>query len=313
VSSLHPSLLADAPERDRRDWSRWVLGAHSDQFLPEMVAHVEALDHVDPIVSGHPTINPGASHGDLLVIAAAHGRHAVIADVPLACRVILFDWSGEGVRDADNPHGFDVLSIATECKGHLIQVACEELGLPSKVNYVGFVDDDVVLRFSDVNTLLALARIHRLAAAQPAVSFTSSLCHEYGWLRQRACISLHRVPIVEIMAPFIRSDLLSIALPFLHGVRSGYGFDRFALPLCAAHLGDWRFAAVDLCPMTHIRPLSSVARQFSNGLQSKQEELLIRQRLMLAMGFEVDRATYGQLEAAVASGAPGFRSEVSGV
>jgi hypothetical protein len=113
------------------------------------------------------------------------------------------------------------------------------------------------------------------------------------------------------MAPFIRSDLLALALPFLAGVRSGYGFDRFALPLCAAHLGDWRFAAVDLCPLAHIRPLSSVGRQFSNGLQSKQEELLIRQRLMLAMGFEVDRATYEQLEVAVASGLPGLRSDTS--
>ena len=311
MTSLFPSLLVDAREQDRQDWGRWVLGAHSDQFLPEMVARVDALERLESIAIGHPVVNPGASAGDLLVIAAAHGQHAVIADVPLACRVVLFDWSGDGVSNTDNPHGFDVLSFATECKGHLMQVACERLGIPPEGHFAGFVDDDVVLRFSDINTLLALARIYRLSAAQPAVSFTSSLCHEYGWLRQRACLALHRVPIVEIMSPFIRSDLLALALPFLAGVRSGYGFDRFALPLCAAHLGVWRFAAVDLCPLTHVRPLSSVNRQFSHGLQSKDEELLMRQRLMLAMGFEVDRAVYDRLETAVTSGKPGLRSDTS--
>jgi len=304
VTNLFPSLLVEASERERRDWGRWVLGAHSDQFLPEMVDWIDALDGHDPISIGHPVVNPGASANDVLVIAAAHGRHAVIADAPLACRVVLFDWSGDGINHSENPHGFDVLSAATECKGHLIQVACERLGMPPEGNFAGFVDDDVVLRFSDINTLLALARIHRLSAAQPAVSFTSSLCQEYGWLRQRACLTLHRVPVVEIMAPFIRSDLLTLALPFLAGVRSGYGFDRFALPLCAAHLGVWRFAAVDLCPLTHVRPLSSVNRQFSHGLQSKDEELLMRQRLMLAMGFEVDLAVYKRLETAVASETP---------
>ena len=115
------------------------------------------------------------------------------------------------------------------------------------------------------------------------MSFGSSLCQEYGWLRQRACTTLHRVPIVEIMAPFIRRDLLDLAMPFLTGVRCGYGLDRFALPLCAAHLNAWRFAAVDLTPLTHVRVFSSLEKRFSNGLLSKEEELLIRQRLVKAM------------------------------
>ena len=108
------------------------------------------------------------------------------------------------------------------------------------------------------------------------------------------------MPIVEIMAPFIRSDLLELVMPFLSGVRSGYGFDRFALPLCAAHLGVWRFAAIDSTPLSHVRQFGSLEKRFSNGLLSKEEELLIRQRLMQAMGFLVDQASYKQLEKAVA-------------
>ena len=96
------------------------------------------------------------------------------------------------------------------------------------------------------------------------------------------------MPIVEIMAPFIRRDLLDLAMPFLSGVRSGYGLDRFALPLCAAHLNAWRFAAVDLTPLTHVRVFGSLEKRFSNGLLSKEEELLVRQRLMLAMGYRLE-------------------------
>ena len=112
-----------------------------------------------------------------------------------------------------------------------------------------------------MSALLALARIYNLSALQPAVSHTSSLSQEYGWLRQRVGHTLHRVPIVEIMAPFIRADLLELAMQFATGIRSGYGLDRFALPLCADHLGDWRFAAIDFlpCPMFEtLAPLISV-------------------------------------------------------
>lgn len=295
-----PSLLQGRSEAERQQWARWVLGSHSEQFLPEMLAAVEQLDRLDPVLSGQPVRCPGARDDDVVVIACERGRHCVVVDQPLPCRVILFDWTGEGFEAGSNPHGFYELSVATECKGHLIEEAWRRLEPPSSGHYMGFIDDDVLLRSSDIHTLLAIARIHNLSAAQPAVSFTSSLCREYGWLRQRAGSSLHRVPIVEIMAPFIRRDLLDLAMPFLTGIRSGYGLDRFALPLCAAELKAWRFAAVDLAPLSHVRTFSSLEKRFANGLLSKEEELLIRQRLMLAMGEDVDHKLYGALENAVA-------------
>ncbi|QNI87786.1 hypothetical protein [Synechococcus sp. ROS8604] len=175
-----------------------------------------------------------------------------------------------------------------------------QLPPPGPGHYMGFIDDDVLLRSSDIQTLLATARIYNLSASQPAVSFSSSLCKEYGWLRQRVGSSLHRVPIIEIMAPFLRRDLLDASMPFLQGIRSGYGLDRFAIPLCAAHLNIWRFAAIDCTPLTHVRAFSSLEKRFSNGLLSKEEELLIRQRLMLAMGCSVDTDVFQRLEAALA-------------
>ena len=302
MSRALPSLLIDRPEQERQQWARWVLGSHSDQFLPEMLAAVEQFDQLDPLLNGIPVLAPGSTSGDVVVIACQRGKHCVVIDQHLPCRVVLFDWTGEGLESGSNPHGFESLSVATECKGHLIEQAWQRLEPPKPGSYMGFIDDDVLLRSSDINTLLAVGRIYNLTAAQPAVSFSSSLCREYGWLRQRVGSSLHRVPIVEIMAPFLRRELLDLAMPFLQGVRSGYGFDRFALPLCAYQLKAWRFAAIDLTPLTHVRNFSSLEKRFSNGLFSKEEELLIRQRLMLAMGLEVDQATHKHLEAALAEG-----------
>jgi len=82
-------------------------------------------------------------------------------------------------------------------------------------------------------------------------------------------------------------------------VRSGYGLDRFALPLCADHLGAWRFGAVDLTPLSHVRVFGSLEKRFTNGLLSKEEELLIRQRLMVAMGLPVESSLHARLESLV--------------
>jgi hypothetical protein len=284
-----PPLLQNRPEAERQQWARWILGSHSDQFLPEMQAAIEQLDHSDPITAGHPILNPGAASEDLVVIACERGKHCVVIDQPLPCRVVLFDWTGQGLEAGTNPHGFEVLSVATECKGHLMEEAWRRLPPPDPGHYMGFIDDDVLVRSSDIQTLLGTARIYNLSAAQPAVTFSSSLCQEYGWLRQRVGSTLHRVPIIEIMAPFLRRDLLDVSMPFLQGIRSGYGLDRFAIPLCASHLNIWRFAAIDCTPLTHVRAFSSLEKRFSNGLLSKEEELLIRQRLMNSMGFKINQ------------------------
>ena len=116
---------------------------------------------------------------------------------------------------------------------------------------------------------------------------------------QRSEIDSSKAPGIEIMAPFLRRDLLDVSMPFLQGIRSGYGLDRFAIPLCASHLNIWRFAAIDCTPLTHVRAFSSLEKRFSNGLLSKEEELLIRQRLTLAMGFEVNQDSYKKLEDAL--------------
>ena len=296
MSQPFPELMRGRPATERDLWARWVLGSHSDQFIPEMVAAANQLDQQDPIAYGEPIVNPGPRPDDLLVITSDRGKHCVVFDQPLPCRVVLLDFTGQGFTPGSNPHGFEELSVDCEGMGDAMNAVWHSLDMPPDDHYISVVCDDVMLRASDVHTLLALARLHNLSAVQPSVSHNHELCQEYGFLRQRACVSMHRVPIVEVMAPFIRRDLWDLMMPFNRGIGSAYGIDRFALPLCAAHLNAWRFASVDATPMTHIRRGRTLEKRYRNGLLSKEEELLVRQRLMLAMGHQINEEIYERLE-----------------
>lgn len=296
MSQPFPELMRGRPATERDLWARWVLGSHSDQFIPEMVAAANQLDQQDPIAYGEPIVNPGPRPDDLLVITSDRGKHCVVFDQPLPCRVVLLDFTGQGFTPGSNPHGFEELSVDCEGMGDAMNAVWHSLDMPPDDHYISVVCDDVMLRASDVHTLLALARLHNLSAVQPSVSHNHELCQEYGFLRQRACVSMHRVPIVEVMAPFIRRDLWDLMMPFNRGIGSAYGIDRFALPLCAAHLNAWRFASVDVTPMTHIRRGRTLEKRYRNGLLSKEEELLVRQRLMLAMGHQINEEIYERLE-----------------
>ena len=301
AAELFPSLLADRSEDERRMWSRWVMGSHSDEFIPEMLAAVLELDRQDPVSLGRPISNPGPRSDDCIVVASNRGRHCFIWDFQLKCRVILFDFTGDGILPGSNPFGWEEVSSPCRGKGEVLEFCFQNLGLPGCDQFIGVIDDDVVVRSSDVVALLGIARIHGLSALQPSIPLNTVLSNEYGFLRQRPSISLHRVPLVEILAPFVRADLFSLAMGFGKGILSSYGLDRFALPVCAAHLGCWRFAAVDSIQLEHVRPLRTLQKTYDHGLSSKQEELLVRLRLMIAMGCPVDESSYFALESAVAS------------
>ena len=291
-----PELLRGRPTAERDLWARWVLGSHSDQFIPEMVAAANQLDQQDPIAYGEPIVNPGPRPDDLLVITSDRGKHCVVVDQPLNCRVVLFDFTGMGFEPGSNPHGWEQISVACRGKGEVLQQCIKRLSCPNSNEYIGVFDDDVLIRTSAITTMLAIARVHNLSALQPSVPMNSVLSHEYGFLRQRPSTSLHRVPFVEVLAPFLRADLFQLVMQFGDGIMSSYGLDRFAYPLCAAHLNCWRFGAIDLTPLEHVRPLRTLNKRYDNGLLSKEEELLVRMRLIKAMGNTVDEELYKELE-----------------
>ena len=63
-----PELMRGRPAVERNLWARWVLGSHSDQFLPEMTDAVAQLDKQDPVALGQPITAPSARPDDLVVI-----------------------------------------------------------------------------------------------------------------------------------------------------------------------------------------------------------------------------------------------------
>mgnify|MGYP006269443363 FL=1 len=296
---VFPPLLCHASPADRDKWARWVLGSHSDQFLPEMLRAVELLDAQQPIAYGTPHLNPAPLPADLLVVTSERGRHSFVVDSLLPVRVVLLDVTGSGFESGANPLAWEQVSVQCEGMGDVLDFVWRYLMPDQPDTYIGVLCDDVMVRSSDIHRLLSMARLHGLTAVQPSVAHNHELSVEYGFLRQRPCVTMHRVPMVEVMAPIIRRDLFDLALSFNRGTRSAYGLDRFALPLCAFHLGEWRFASIDLTPMSHIRRGRTIDRRYSNGLLSKEEELLVRYRLMVAMGCQVDLNRYRQLEAAV--------------
>ena len=296
MSETFPKLLRDRSDAERQQWARWVLGSHSDQFIPEMIAAADAMDRVDPVAYGKPILNPGTRPDDLLVITSDRGKHCIVVDQPLNCRVVLFDFTGTGFEPGSNPYGWEQISVACRGKGEVLQQCINRLDCPQSSEYIGIFDDDVLIRTSAIATMLAMARVHNLSALQPSVPMNSVLSHEYGFLRQRPSTSLHRVPFVEVLAPLLRADLFQLVMKFGDGIMSSYGLDRFAYPLCAAHLNCWRFGAIDLTPLEHVRPLRTLNKRYENGLLSKEEELLVRMRLMKAMGNAVEEELYKELE-----------------
>ena len=170
MTQAFPPLLQGRSDVERQQWARWVLGSHSDQFIPEMVAAANQLDKQDPIAYGEPVVNPGPSSDDLLVITSDRGKNCVVFDQPLPCRVVLLDFTGQGFTPGSNPHGFEELSVACEGMGDAMNAVWQSLDMPPEDHYISVLCDDVMLRSSDVHTLLALARLHNPSAVQPSVS-----------------------------------------------------------------------------------------------------------------------------------------------
>ena len=144
MSETFPELLRDRSDAERQQWARWVLGSHSDQFIPEMVASADAMDRVDPVAYGQPILNPGPKADDLVVITTEQGKHCIVFDQPLPCHVVLLDFTGQGFVAGCNPHGFEELSIPCEGMGDAMNAVWKHLEMPPEEHYISVLCDDVM-------------------------------------------------------------------------------------------------------------------------------------------------------------------------
>lgn len=210
-----------------------------------------------------------------LVVYAWNGRgqplDLVRQDEAPGFDVLLFDYSG--TVTAPVAGGFPVLSRKTECKGEIYrEVHAHVCAAPGRHDYIGLIDDDIALAWSDLNRLLALAREHGLDSFQPAL--TPDSFHAHTWLVARPGAALRPLPWVEVMMPFYRSALFLAGGAYYARSISSYGLDQFVLPTLQKLTGLDRVAIVDAVVVRHTRPITSDDKVFANGLTAHQERAL---------------------------------------
>lgn len=223
------------------------------------------------IVTQPPTAPPRTA----LVVYAWNGQgqplELVRQDEAPAFELLLFDYSGTVA--APTACGFPVLSHKTECKGEIYREVHRHLaGRQQAHDYVGLIDDDIELAWSDLNRLLAVAREHGLDSFQPAL--TPDSFHAHHWLIARPGQALRPLPWVEVMMPFYRTALFMAGGDYYARSISSYGLDQFVLPTLQKLTGMDKVAIVDAVVVRHTRPITSDDKVFANGLTAHQEREL---------------------------------------
>lgn len=196
-------------------------------------------------------------------------------------RIILFDYSGRCRQACLDVAGIpcDVLSQVTECKGDIYQALAAHLSAQATLpEYVGLIDDDVLLQVSDLNRLLHIARVMSLDSCSPALTHDSFYSHR--WTLKRGNVLLHWVDWVEVMMPVYRGELFMAGAPHYVGNTSSFGIDNYLMPTLQKLHGWERTAIVNDILASHLRKISSTRRTFKNGRTAFEEKDLMKARCL---------------------------------
>lgn len=208
-----------------------------------------------------------------------------------------FDYSGSCQENSTlelshNPLGVQlsgpVISISTECKGQILE-HCEQQLSPwleqgcetqqQQRSYVAILDDDILIGISDLNRAVHIGRQLNLTTFSPSLSRDSFSNHS-KMLSQVGQLA-HRVDWVEIMMPFIDQRLFHAAKDYYPTSISSWGIDCYAYPMLAIALGlGDQHAVIDHVIGSHIRPVTSGDRTFSNKLTAHDELKLVKQQCL---------------------------------
>ena len=136
----------------------------------------------------------------------------------------------------------------------------------------------MAISLSGINAMLADAREHGHASFSASLTPDSHLSHHR--FVQRLGGGKRAVDWVEVMAPFLRWDLLRASGPLIAGNTSSYGIDQFVWPMLEKALGMAPSVIHDSVAMRHTRPITSDGRVYANGLTATQERVVQRARCM---------------------------------
>ncbi|MEO6408297.1 MAG: hypothetical protein ABIO45_06035 [Burkholderiaceae bacterium] len=219
----------------------------------------------------------------------------------------LFDYSGrhpDGRGQWGSLAG-ECLGAATECKGEIYSHLAAWLAARAETpEYVGLIDDDVLLGVSDINRALHIARCTGLDVFSPALRHDSVYSHR--WTLHRSHRLFHAVPWVEVMMPFYRGALFAAGADHYAGNVSSWGIDKYLIPTLQKLMQLPATAIVDAVQASHLRPISSGHKVYRNGLTAQQEadrmrlrcQTLLRERAPELIGTSWYRKIFEQRHAA---------------
>ncbi|MGE5540072.1 MAG: hypothetical protein ACM30I_15750 [Gemmatimonas sp.] len=201
----------------------------------------------------------------------------VCFDQTPAFDLLTLDYTGSADSPSPLVEHHHFRSVKTEGKGETFQVVADFLrNARRRYRYVGILDDDIILRVSDINYLLHVAGCFNLDSFAPSLGEDGFHSHVHTLRQDRRL--LHPAPWVEVMMPFYKVELFEMAAPFFNLTISSWGIDKYVIPLMQKIAGMPRTAVVDGILATHTRPIRSAGKRHSNGLSPFEEMDLVRER-----------------------------------
>jgi hypothetical protein len=196
----------------------------------------------------------------------------ILKDTTPAFDLFIFDYSGQD--NASKLEGLQpayYVSQKTECKGDILQDVYQHLTQHSLTDfkYIGLLDDDIFISFSDLNKLLFIANMEQLDVFQASLSHDSYYHHRQ--FIQKAGSVMMPTRWVEIMAPFYSSAVFFEAGKEFHRSISGTGIDVYLIPTVQVLLHKTKTAVVHAVSMKHCRPIRTDNRIFRNGKDNLTE------------------------------------------
>ncbi len=226
-------------------------------------------------------MTPAPPNRQSVVLVSWDGKSPALAklhvDTDPQFELVLFDYSGGSMAPV-LPSGIhaSVMRQATECKGEIYRALGAVLAQrPAAPAYVGLIDDDVILSVSDINRLLHVAQSLKLHALSAALSHDSHCTHR--WTMKQTQQLARSVDWVEVMMPFYDGALFSALMPHLGDNISSWGIDKYLVPAVQQITGLNHTAIIDAVTATHMRPVTSGARTYRNGLTAAQEAARLRE------------------------------------
>jgi len=186
--------------------------------------------------------------------------------------LFIFDYSGQDHQSQlDGLQPAYYVSQKTECKGDILQGVYAYL-IQNKVTdfkYIGLLDDDIFISYSDLNKLVFIAEMEQLDVFQASLSHDSYYHHRQ--FIQKAGSVVIPTNWVEIMAPFYSSAVFFEAGKEFTRSISGTGIDVYLIPTIQVLLNKTKTAVVHAVSMKHCRPIRTDNRIFRNGKDNLRE------------------------------------------